>query len=396
MMRRTLSVARKSLIELLREPMLLGMVLLTPLAFLLVYGFAYQTPHLKTHPVLAIVNPPAGDESVEYLRSLAYPDGRPIFSIELAADRTSADQALRDRTATALLVIDAGADGLPFAYTVRGDALFGDFLSASSILESRLSQHLLDAIGAGLPVRTAEEPIPASGFRTRTEFTVYAPGLLVFAILMLVPQTALLLGREMRTRTIRRLRLSGVTSGELLGGIGLSQLVMAAAQIVLFLGGLILFGLDYTRALLPILLASFLTAVSSVGGGLIVGCFVQNDSQAVNLGASVTMLQVFVSGAFFPVPAPPLFHLFGHEIAWNDIFPATHAMIALQQSVLYGSNLGQIGFRLGAAAVLSGIFFIIGVALYQWKVMRFTYRFHRCRHERGSENHPHEHHGGRN
>jgi hypothetical protein len=77
----------------------------------------------------------------------------------------------------------------------------------------------------------------------------------------------------------------------------------------------------YPRALVPIFLASFLTALSAVGGGLIVGCFVQNDSQAVNLGASVTMLQVFVSGSFFPMPASPLFHLFGHEIAWNDIFP---------------------------------------------------------------------------
>ena len=365
-----LSVARKSLIELLREPMLLGMVLFTPLAFLLVYGFAYQTPHLKTHRVLAMVNSPSGDKAVDYLRSLSYPDGRPIFKIESISDRSSADQALRDRTATALLAISPGADGMPFSYTVRGDALFADFLSASSILESRLSQYLLDAIGVDLPVRVVENPIPAMGFRIRTEFSVYAPGLLVFAILLLIPQTALLLGREMRTGTIRRLQLSGVSSVEFLGGIGISQLVMAAVQFVLFIGGLILFGLDYTRALLPILLASFLTAVSAVGGGLIVGCFVQNDSQAVNLGSSVTMLQVFVSGSFFPMPAPALFHLFGHEIAWNDLFPATHAMTALQHSVLYGADLGQIGFRLAAAAVLSLVFFLIGALLFRRKVMR--------------------------
>lgn len=161
---RIFSVARKSLIELWREPMLLGMVLLTPLAFLLVYGFAYQTPHLKTYRVLAIVNAPAGDKAAEYLRSLTYPDGRPIFTIETAADLASADQALRDRTAAALLVIDPAAGGMPFSYTVRGDALYSDFLSASSILESRLSQYLLDAIGAVLPVRAVESPIPTMSF----------------------------------------------------------------------------------------------------------------------------------------------------------------------------------------------------------------------------------------
>jgi ABC-2 type transport system permease protein len=365
-----LAVARKSLIELLREPMLLGMVLLTPLGFLLVYGFAYQTPHLKTYRVLTMVHTAAGNGALDYLRSLAYSDGRPMFKIESAADRDAADQALRDRTAAALLVIDPGKDGMPFSYTVRGDALSADFLSASAILESRLSGYLLGAIGVALPVGAEEEPIASMSFRTRTDFTVYAPGLLVFAILLLIPQTALLLGREMRTRTIRRLRLSGVSSAEFLGGIAISQLAMAVVQIVLFVGGLILFGLDYTRALLPILAASFLTAVSAVGGGLIVGCFVQNDSQAVNLGATVTMIQVFVSGSFFPVPTPTLFRLFGHEIGWNDIFPATHAMTALQQSVLYGANLDQIGFRLAAAAGLSAVFFLIGALLYPWKVMR--------------------------
>jgi ABC-2 type transport system permease protein len=376
-MKKILSVARKSLIELLREPMLLGMVLLTPLAFLLVYGFAYQTPHLKTYRVLATVAVEAGNDAVEYLRTLSYPDGRPIFTIEVLSDRAGIDPALRDRTAAAFLAIDPGADGMPFSYTVRGDALFADFLSASSILDSRLSGYLLETVGVSLPVQAVEKTIPAMGFaamgsRTRTDFTVYAPGLLVFAILLLIPQTALLMGREMRTRTVRRLQLSGVSSFEFLGGIGISQLVMAVVQIVLFLAGLMLFGLDYTRALVPIFLASFLTALSAVGGGLIVGCFIQNDSQAVNLGSTLTMLQVFVSGAFFPMPTSPLFYLLGHEIAWNDIFPATHAMTALQQAVIYGADFGQIGFRLAAAAFLSLLFFLTGALLFQWKVMRHS------------------------
>jgi ABC-2 type transport system permease protein len=367
---RTIAVARKSLIELLREPMLLGMILFTPPAFLVVNGFAYQTPHLRTYHVLTMVDAASGDAAVEYLRSLTYTDGRPVFQFEPAAGRAPADQALRDRTAAALLMFDPGADGLPFTYTIRGDALSADFLGASAILESRLSGYQLDLIGVRLPVGAAEEPVASVGYRTRTDFTVYAPGLLVFAILLLVPQTALLLGREMRTGTIRRMRLSGVSSAEWLGGIGIAQLAMAAVQILLFMFGLILFGLDYSRAILPILASSFLTAVSAVGAGLIVGCFVQNDSQAVNLGATVTMLQVFISGSFFPVPTPALFRLFGHEIGWNDFLPATNAMTALQQSVLYGADFAQIGFRLAAAAVLSAFCFILGVGLYQWKVMR--------------------------
>jgi ABC-2 type transport system permease protein len=364
------AVARKSLIELLREPLLLGMVLITPLAFLLLDGFAYQTPHLKTHSVLVVVNTPAGNPAVEYLQSLTYPDGRPIFKITTVSDRGAADPALRDRTAAVLLVIDPGGAEAPFTYSLSGDPLFLDYLDAASILDSRLTEYLNGQNGIHLPVRVVENPIGAASIRTRTDFIVYAPGLLVFGILLLIPQTALLLGREMRTRTIRRMRLSGVSSVEFLGGIGVSQLMMAIAQIVLISAGLIAFGLDPHQALLPVLLASFLVAVSAIGAGLIVGCFIQNDSQAVNLGSSVTMLQVFASGSFFPVTAPTLFRLFGHEIAWNDILPATHAMTALQQSILYGANLDQIGFRLGAAAVLSIGLFLLGALLYRWKVLR--------------------------
>lgn len=367
---KTFAVVRKSLIELLREPMLLGMVLITPLAFLLLDGFAYQTPHLRTLSMLAAVNTPAGNGAVDYLRRLTYPDGRPIFKLEIATNLDTAEAALRDRTAAVLLILDPGDAGVPLAYTIRGDPLFLDYLDAASILDSRLTEYLNDQNEIHPPVRVVEHPIAAATFRTRTDFIVYAPGLLVFAILLLVPQTALLLGREMRTRTIRRLRLSGVSSVEFLGGISLSQIVMAAVQILLVCGGLLLFGLDPGQALLPTLLASFLVAVSAVGAGLIVGCFIQNDSQAVNLGSTVTMLQVFASGSFFPVPAPTLFRLFGHQIAWNDILPATHAMTALQQSILYGANLDQIGFRLGAAAALSIVFFFVGAKIYQWKVLR--------------------------
>jgi ABC-2 type transport system permease protein len=367
---RIIAVARKSLIELLREPLLLGMVLITPLAFLFLDGFAYQTPHLRTHTVLTAVNAAAGNAAVDYLRLLSYPDGRPIFKMEIVSDQTDAEASLRDRTAAALLTIDPGASGSQFTYAVRGDPLFADYLDAASILDSSLSQYLNDQNGIHPPVAVTEHPIAAAVFRVRTDFIVYAPGLLVFAILLLIPQTALLLGREIRTRTIRRLRLSGVSSFEFFAGIGVSQLAMASLQIVLISAGLIAFGLDPRRALLPVLLASFLVAVSAVGVGLIVGCFVQNDSQAVNLGSSVTMLQVFASGSFFPVPAPALFRLLGHEIAWNDVLPATHAMTALQQSILYGATLDQIGFRLIAGAVLSLVFFLIGVLLYQRKVFR--------------------------
>ena len=72
--------------------------------------------------------------------------------------------------------------------------------------KAALSRYLLEAARDKPPVRVVENPIPALSFRPAHDFNVYAPGMLVFAILLLIPQTALLVGREMRRGTLRRLR----------------------------------------------------------------------------------------------------------------------------------------------------------------------------------------------
>ena len=48
---RALLVARKSLLEMAREPQLLGLVLAMPLVFLLITVLSYNNPLLVTHPV---------------------------------------------------------------------------------------------------------------------------------------------------------------------------------------------------------------------------------------------------------------------------------------------------------------------------------------------------------
>jgi ABC-type Na+ efflux pump permease subunit len=105
-------------------------------------------------------------------------------------------------------------------------------------------------------------------------------------------------------------------------------------------------------------------SLSAVGMGLIVACFIENDSQAVNFGSTVTMVQVFVSGAFFPLPPMTVTTLFGHPIGFFDIFPATHGMLALQQVLNDGVGLGGIGFRLAAIVLLSGLTFAAGVVTF--------------------------------
>jgi len=116
---------------------------------------------------------------------------------------------------------------------------------------------------------------------------------------------------------------------------------------------------------LVVLLTILVIAASSIAAGLMLGAFIRNDSQAVNIGYTITMVQVFMCGAFFPVPSPVLFTIAGHRIGLFDWLPATQGVLALQQALIFGSGLDQVGFRLGAAALLAAIWFVIAVYLFR-------------------------------
>ena len=72
---RALLVARKSLLEMAREPQLLGLVLLMPLIFLVITVLSYNTSLLVTHPVWVINADPNDTAVVDALRAKRYTNG---------------------------------------------------------------------------------------------------------------------------------------------------------------------------------------------------------------------------------------------------------------------------------------------------------------------------------
>jgi len=149
----------------------------------------------------------------------------------------------------------------------------------------------------------------------------------------------------------------------------LSQLIVAFIQVVVVFLAAAWMGFHNQGSFWLALLVGIILSFSAIGVGLLVACFMENDSQAANVGATISMLQVFLSGAFYQLPPLTMFSLAGHQIDMFDIFPATHSFLALQQVLTYGDHLPQISFRLTAALLLSIIYFVVGVVLFQKKQM---------------------------
>jgi ABC-type multidrug transport system permease subunit len=389
---RVLLVARKYLIEISRELQLLLLELATPLVFLGIAAAMYNAPLLATHPVLVSSPDLQGAPLVEVLEAERYADGRPVLAVTPTSDLEAAELALKEREATVLVILDSGegtADRRPSTaddgrqsadrptseprplrteVTIRGDPLYPRFFRVGTILASIVNRYGDRVAGRAEVVQVVARPL-ASG-QPKTEFDLYAPGMMIVALLMLIPQTAMLVAREVRWHTLRRLSLTRLGAWGFFGGVSVAQLVFAVVQVVVtFLAALAL-GFNNQGSLALAVLVGIVVSFSAIGQGLLVACFVENDSQAANLGSTLTMLQVFVSGAFYQLPPLTLFTLARHQIDLFDVFPATHGFMALQQVLTYGAGLTEIGFRLGAMMVLSTLYFAAGVYIFQRLHMR--------------------------
>jgi ABC-2 type transport system permease protein len=380
---RVLLIARKNLLEILREPKLLLLVVLTPLAFVGITAAGYSYPMLVIHPLLVIDSTSGGTGLIEELKAQRYADGRLVFEVTLTTDRAAAETALKEQTATALVTIskdDSGGQtparqtqdeqmqGLPLQITVWGDPLYLHFYRASIILDNVFYRYADHVAGRPEIVRTVEQPLVETG--PQTMFDLYAPGMIIFALLLIIPQTAMLVAREIRWNTLRRLRLTPMRAFDLLSGVGLAQIVVAVVMVVVIFLAALAFGFNNQGSLGLAIMVGLVVSFSAIGLGLLVACFVENDSQAINVGSVVAMTQVFLSGAFYQLPPITIFTLAGHQIDLFDIFPATHGFLALQQVLSYGAGLKEIGFRLGATLVLSVLYFVIGVVIFQRLQMR--------------------------
>lgn len=385
------SIARKTLLELWREPLLLGLLLLFPIALVGFYYVAFgQTEEgLATYLSILVVNDDAGAVSgsasdghwqagadlIDVLRETEW-DGVPIFEVKVVTDRHAAEIALQERKVALLLVIPAdftrvlleAASGIagmsPAEVSLVGDPNSETFVFAQSFLNGLLREFVHQTVGwqdEAPPVNY--QFLPGTG--TMSDFDFGVGGIIIFGVTFLMISTATVMVRENVTGTLRRLQLTGVGAGALLLGVTLAQMGAAAIQVPITFGAAMAMGFRSNGSLLLAMGIGLLVALSAVGVGLIVACFARNDGEATNLASVALVPMAFLSGALFPMPALPLFTVGEHTVELYDLLPTTHAAEAMRRVLIFGEGPGAIAYELVAMTVLSIALLVVGVVLYQ-------------------------------
>lgn len=385
---KALAVSRKILLEYWREPLLLGLIFAFPVILLLFYYLAFgdtgqgMAKHLKimalnqdSGALVAGEHINLGDQLIAQVVAARF-EGLPIFDLQAVKDRREAEINLREHKAALLLVIepDFSATLLSVASGSREAAaarlsLLGYpssdlYIFARSLLEGLIAEFCRQALGwEHNSLALGYEFTPGTG--TMSDFEFGVAGLIVFGIMFLTISTAMTLVREEVNGTLERLRLTGLTSLDLMVGVTGAQLVLGVLMVLVTFGSARLMGFQGKGSLLLAILVGVLLSLSAVGLGLVTACFSRNESEAANLGAVIGVMLALISGAMYPLPEIPLGTIAGQTIQLYDFLPPAHAARALQEILIFGKGFRAVGYELIGLTLLAVLILAASIGIYQ-------------------------------
>jgi len=369
------AVFTKTCRELWRNPLVPLLTLaFAPLFVLLIWTF-FPSGGSTAYPIV-VVNADAGTAgatAVAELDGVRYADGSAILEVSEVPDRAAAEADIADRRAVAFVEFPPDfslrlreSQQRPVPVTIGGDLTAPTYAIAAVVAHDTIDRFVRRESGRAPVLDLTEAPL--GGSAARSEFELYVPGVLVFAIGMLIFSAAMTAAAEAEGRTLHRLSLTPMTSVDLLGGISLTQLLLGGAAGGIALVTAVALGFSIEGPWLLLVPIWILTSLAVIGLGLMTAALTRSVAQAFLLANFPFGLFMFLSGTMFPVRGFILFSVGGQDVNLLDVLPPRHAVNALSKVLTYGS--ADIAYELVMLTVLSLAFFALGALLFHRRHLR--------------------------
>ena len=355
-LRRVVALLRRLVEELRRDRRSMALLFVAPVVLTGLMAFVLRGQQIA--PVSAIVvnqAGPAGGAIVGALEGALRTDGGTVTEVP---DRAAAEGALRDGTASLVIVFPADfvtrlAAGNQPSLTVITPGLEP---TADSQQLISLQRAIATAVTQALPGASLHLPrLDAQtlyGTPNSDVLDHLAPVFLgFFAYFFVYILTGISFLRERIGGTLERLLATPVTRGEIVLGYSLGFGLFATIQVVVLLGWTLLdvqvpaigplaafsIGLAVPVAGSPFLafLVVMLLALGAVSLGILLSTFARTELQVVQFIPLVIVPQALLSGVLFPVSSMP-------DVlqAIARVLPLTYATDGLRQVVIRGADLG--------------------------------------------------------
>jgi ABC-2 type transport system permease protein len=333
---RILVVARKELIQLRRDRLTIGMMVMLPLMQLVLFGYAIDTDvrHMPT-VVYDADRTAASRDLVRRLEVTGYYDviGQARYGADLA----------RGRPAHVQLLVD-GSDPQTVASATN---------TAASVI-SQLAAKEAAAHGVRAPpIDVATSILYNPDLRT----AVYiVPGLVgVILTLTMVMFTAMAIVRERERGTLEQLIVSPVKSVELVIGKIVPYIAIGYVQMTLILiVGTQLFDVPFAGSIGLLYLLASLFIAGNLALGLFFSTLATTQQQAMQMSFFFLLPNILLSGFMFPFSGMPRF-----AQLLSSALPLTHFLRIIRGVVLKGAGFGELAPEVGSLAIILGVLVVL-------------------------------------
>jgi ABC-type multidrug transport system permease subunit len=168
--------------------------------------------------------------------------------------------------------------------------------------------------------------------------------------------------RYRKSGYLKRLNATPLTPLEFLSAQLISRLTLTVTITVLcFVGTDQFLHFRMDGSYLDLFLVTVLAAVSMIAMGLIVAARVSSEEFAGGVLNLLTWPMMVLSGVFYSLDGAP------HAVqVAADLFPLTHLLSAARAIMLEGASLGDLGYNVGALALMAVGFLALGTWLFRW------------------------------
>ncbi|MFW9767918.1 MAG: ABC transporter permease [Candidatus Thorarchaeota archaeon] len=378
--RRILALTKKNLKMLTREPAVLFMLIIFPLAMTFVFGVAFGgiggggTTSFDVGLLNQDVTSPQGEWSQAFANNLTSSE---VFVIHNFDDNVTGQDALLQGNIDAFIVIPEGFGvsiesyyGSPFDPSAWDNSTIGLYVDSGSMMAVSavppLVQEVLfktifgeDAIAIGLPVEISSPALVESS--TLTQWDFMAPGIFAFAAIFMTMIVAQSMTVERDEGLLRRLRTTPASSGDYMLGHTFSYMIIAVVQVTLVLMTSYLMGYRPSTGIAGIgftFVISLAFSLVSVGFGLISATLSKSAETSTGISFVFIMPQLFL-GTFMPLGG-------GMEVIAN-FMPSKYITDAITTLFLRGAPITAtvIWVELAIVSLVGVLLIAVGIILFE-------------------------------
>lgn len=396
---RIIYLAIKDLSQILKDWKSGLFLLVMPLLFTLFFGFVMGSatapkPEVDPRLPVGVIDRDGGLLAANLQTLLEASEViRPVMLQQ--AELASADQKVHDGDLAAVVIVPAGyTDGqlaerpIPLEViidqnqpsgqtvsraleTVSGrllGAVEAAHISQSANPQNNLEDSLANAIASWQEpsltvtvVKATGETARENGAASVSGYAQASAGMMVqFSIFGLIT-SAMVLVLERKSGTLQRLLSSPIRPYEVIAGHVLAMFcIVFAQQLILVFVGQVIFGVDYAREPLAILLMVVVLSLWAASLGLLISALSRKEDQVITLSLIAMFVFAAMGGAWFPLEvAGKAFAAIGH------IMPTAWAMDGFQNILIRGLAFQSVLMPAGILLLYALAFF--GLAIWRFR-----------------------------